>query len=253
MSDRRAYHWLILGGTGSGKTFTARAILRRYAKKPDYLVIVNSSQQLAEFARHRAVVDIPALEREWTVRELAHLIRQQGAVHFEVSPGGDPKRISAFMDALGNACMALGRLGTNRCYLLLVIDECQNYVSQKVFSRGMRRVYAEGRKYGVDTVNITQQLTGQGGHALDMTVRRMVSVLVVCPMDEQAERARVVATWPELIDPGTLAFPDPRTRRPGEYMVRDRGSRRAALVRVDARGRRYAVPLTAGSPEPPRR
>ena len=248
--DRRAYHWLILGGTGSGKTYTGRAVLRRYAKKADYLVVVNSSSQLAEFARRRVVVDIPALERDWDARTLAKQIRAAGAIHYEVSAGGDPKRISAFMDALGNACMALGKLGTNRCHVLLVIDECQNYVSQKVFSRGMRRVYSEGRKFGVDTVNLTQQLAGQGGDMLDMTVRRMVSVLIVCPMDEEAERTRVVRTWPELRDPGSLAFPDPRTGRPGEYQVRDRGSRRAGLVRVSPTGRRHFVPLT-GSPAPP--
>lgn len=244
MKDRRAYHWLILGGTGSGKTYTARALLRRYVKKPDFVVLVNSSQQLREFARVGVVVNIPALERGFTASQLAALIRKHGAVHFEVSPGGDPKQIQAFMDALGNACMALGRINTARCHVLLVIDECQNYISQKVFSRGMRRVYAEGRKYGVDTINITQQLAGVGGDMLDMTVRRMISILIVCPMDEQAERNRVVSAWPELVDPGTLSMPDPATRRPGEYQVRDRGSRRAVRVTVDRAGRRWARPLT---------
>ncbi|MEF2280383.1 AAA family ATPase [Deinococcus sp. YIM 134068] len=251
MKDRRAYHWLILGGTGSGKTFTARQIVRQYVRKPDFVVIVNSSSQLAEFARRRVVVDMSALDRDWTPRELAATIRQHGAVHFEVSPGADPKRLQAWMDALGNACMALGRLGTDRCHVLLIVDEAQNYLSQKVFARGMRRVFAEGRKFGVDCLAITQQLAGQGGDMIDMTVRRMVSVLVVCPMDEEAERQRVMRTWPELRDPGILAFPDPATGRPGEYMVRDRGSRRAVLVRVDSAGRRFAVPLS-GSPSPPR-
>lgn len=252
MSDQRAYHWLFIGGSGSGKTYTLRLVLREYARKADYMVTVNSSQQLAEFARARVVLDIPALERDWEPAQLAGIIRKAGAVHFEVSPGADPKRIRAFMDALGHACMSLGTLGTARCRLLLVIDECQNYLSQKVYGQGMRRVHSEGRKYGIHTAQATQQLAGQGGAtSVDMTVRRMVSVLVVCPLDEKAERDRVVATWPELPDPGGLALPDPATGRAGEYIVRDRVQRRAVRVRVDAQGRRWAENLLGG-PSPPK-
>ncbi|MFB9994486.1 hypothetical protein ACFFLM_21245 [Deinococcus oregonensis] len=263
VNDRRPYHWLVIGGTGSGKTYLARQIIRVYAKKPDYIIVVNSSKQLREFARHHEVVDIAALEAGFTTRELYVLIKRHGAVHFEVSPGGDEKDIRRFMDCLGNAAMELGRLETNRCMVLMVLDECQNYVGKKVFSRGMKRVYSEGRKFGVDTVNITQQLAGDGD-TIHMTVRRMISVLVVCPMDEEAERDRIQRTWSELRDPGELAFPDPKTHRPGEYMVRDRGSRRACIVRVDARGKRYTEPLfradqrpapkrRRGGPAPPKR
>lgn len=250
--SRRAYHWLIIGGTGSGKTTLAREILRAYVKKPDFLVVVNSSEQLSEFTRRRVLVDTLALDQDWTAAQLVALVRRWRAVHFEVSPAADPKRIQAFMDALGAACMALGTLDTDRCRVLLVIDEAPNYLSQKVFCRGMRRVYAEGRKFGVDTLVITQQLAGVGGDILDMTVKRMVSVVAVCGMDERNECARVVSYWPELRDPSGLAFPDPVRGLPGEYQIRDRLTRRAALLRVDPRTRRrYAVPLHAGGPAPP--
>lgn len=249
--SRRAYFWLFLGTTGSGKTTEATTVIRQYVKKPKYFVAVNSSEQLAEFARVRVVISSADLERNWTARELAEMIRRAGAIHFEVSPGADPKRIKAWMDALGAACMLLGQPGTDRCILLLVIDEASNYLSREVFSRGMRRVVAEGRKFGIDGIFILQQLTGVGGDALDMTVRRMVNVLVVCGMDEPNECARVVATWPELRDPSTLRMPDPERGIPGEYQIRDRLTRRAALIRVDpSTGRRHAVPLLAPTGPP---
>lgn len=251
--DRRAYFWLVIGSSGSGKTTVARSIIRRYARKPDFLVLVNSSQQLAEFARERVIITTDDLAGKWDARQLAAQIRRAGAIHFEVSPGGEPKEIKAFMDALGNACMLLGQLGTTRCRLLLVVDEASNYLTQETFSRGMRRVVSEGRKYGIDGLFILQQLTAQGGEALSRTLRRMVSVLVVCPMDERVERRRVVETWPELMDPGELAMPNPAQKRGGEYMVRDRIERRAAVVRVDPRtGRRYAVPLLRVGIGPPK-
>ena len=84
-----------------------------------------------------------------------------------------------------------------------------------------------------------------------MTAKRMVSVLVVCPLDEKNERERVVATYPELPNPGGLRFPNPEQKRAGEYIVRDRLSRRALQVRVEPGGRRWAVPLAG--PLPPQR
>lgn len=249
-TTQRAQHWLFTGSTGSGKTFTMRQVLTRYLKKAERLVIVNSSEELAEFARHREVVDNAKLERDYSPEQLAALIRRHGSVHFEVA-AGEPKRVKAFMNALGEACMLLGQLGAQGCKVLLVIDECQNYVSTKVFSRGMRRVYTEGRKFGIHTMQGTQQFAGTGGEIIDMTMKRMISVLVVCPLDEQNERDRIMATYPELPNPGGLKFPNPEAGRAGEYIIRDRLSRRALRVRVDPGGRRWAVPLAG--PLPPKR
>lgn len=250
---RRGYFWLIIGTTGSGKTTTATEILRPYVRKPQYIAIVNSTEQLAEFARVRVVVSSTDLEREWTTAGIKALLRKHRAVHFEVSPGGEPKRIRAWMDALCGACMELGRVGTKRCEVLLVIDEASNYLGRDTFARNTRRVYAEGRKYGVDVLAIIQQLTGTGGDTLHMTVRRMTNILVVHPMDEPNECARVVQTWPELRNPAELKMPDPARKTPGEYQIRDRQTRRAALLRVDASGRRREMPLTLGGPSPPGR
>ena len=147
--------------------------------------------------------------------------------------------------------MSLGQLGAAGCKCLLVLVECQNFISAKVFSRGMRRVYTEGRKFGVHTMQDTQQFAGAGGEVIDMTAKRMMSVLVVCPLDEQNERDRIMSTYPELPNPGGLRFPNPEQGRAGEYIVRDRLSRRALRVRVEPGGRRWAVPLAG--PLPPKR
>lgn len=249
---RRAYFWLLIGTTGSGKTTTARTILKKYLPKPDFLVVVNSSSELAEFCRKRIDIDSRALEREWKAEELARIIRQFGAVHLEVTGGGEPKRIRAFMDALGHACMLLGRKGAKRTRLLLVVDEAANYLSRATFAPGTRRVFAEGRKYGIDALVILQQLTGPGGDALDITVRRMQNIILVHPMSEPVECKRVTEVWPQMLDPRHLAMPSPEHGRAGEYQIYDRYSGKTALVRVASNGKRYAVPLTLpGGPGPP--
>lgn len=256
--DRRAYVWLILGGMGSGKTYQARMILNEYVKKPDYIAIVNTTNQLIEYARFREVVDIAALKRGYTVAQLKALLRRWGSVHFEVSTGADYKLRQRFMDNLGQACMGLGRQPTNRCHVLLVIDECQNFISKRIMAdcEGMRRVLSEGRKFGVDTLLITQQLSGTGAHLIDMDIRRMMNILVICNMDEPNECDAVLSTWPELRDPSQLRPPDPKRKRPSEFMVRDRNNKRALIVRVSSRAnggwKRRSEPL-AGRTGPPRR
>lgn len=252
---RRSFFWLLIGTTSSGKTTTARTILKHYLPKPDHLVIVNSSSELSEFARHHVFISMAALKREWTAQQLRALIKRHGAVHFEISPGADKKDLKAFMGALGEAIMSLGRLGTKRCRVFFVVDEAANYLSKATLADGTRRIFSEGRKFGIDGMVILQQLTGESANRLDMDVRRMVSILVVHPMDEPVECARVVKTWPQLRNPAELKMPDPDKGLPGEYMIRDRYSRRALMIRRDDRtGKRYAVPLVlSGGPAPPER
>lgn len=246
--SQRAYHWLIVGGTGGGKTFTMTQLCRAYMRKARYVVLVNSSEELSEFARHHVVIDDAALERDHDPRQLARLIHRYGAVHFEVTPG-DPKRVAAFMDALGTAVMSLGLIKTPHCRVFMVMDECQNWISGKVWSKGMRRVFTEGRKYGIHTMSGTLQFSGQGNEIISMTAKKMMTVLVICPMDEENEREKLMRTYPDLPNPEGLTFPDPKTGRPGGRLVRDRITRRAVMVKVSPEGKAYAVAVVGDLPK----
>lgn len=235
---RNAENWLIIGSSGSGKSYFLKMLLNATIRRYQYRVCVNSSEQLAELYAHREFVSFDELETPRDPAKIAELIKHYRSVHFEVATG----KTQRFMDALGQACMLLGRTNATTGVVQVVVEEAINYLPKWSMPRGFARIEAEGRKYGVDVVKITQRLGASGREALDHACITNATRLAIFPLTEPNDRQRVSNNWPMLPDPGTLQFP--ATNRGGEYLIYDRLRGQGVKVALTATNR-VEVPLVA--------
>ena len=233
---------LICGSSGSGKSTHLRALVSRMADRARYTVVVNTSRELADLADHREFVDNAQAARSFRPADLAGYIRHYRRVHFEIA-AADPRPL---LNALGEACMSLGRYDAAGCEVLLVVDECQAFLSKRNITPGMIRVETEGRKYGVVPVKATQQLASSGVDTIDHVSIRQARQIFVFPLSEINERERIARTFPELPDSGGLLFPDPAHGFGPEYLAMDRPTGRGYRVTRRPDGTRYAAPVGAG-------
>ncbi|HEX2865355.1 MAG TPA: hypothetical protein VHN99_12360 [Deinococcales bacterium] len=241
---RQAGNWLIIGSSGSGKSYYLDRLLAAYAGRYRYLVVINTTSQLAEHCRHREYVPLDKLGLPYDPAKLADLIRRHGSVHFELAPGDAAE---GFLDRLGQAVMLLGEYETAECRVLVVMDEARYWVKKGAMPAGLERCEAEGRKFGVDIIKATQRLGSTGADTVDLAAVNQITRLVVFPMAELNLRERVQKMFPELPDPSSLRRPDPAANRGGEYLVWDCLTNRGARIELTADGRRACVPLNGAA------
>lgn len=245
--SRQAHNWLIVGGAGSGKSHYLSEVIAAYWPKEvskrrcEFLVVINSTSQLSEFCAHTEFVSLEKLKNSYSVDGLERLIRFHKSVHFEIAPGD----AVAFLDAIGQACLRLGKMDTEELICLVVMDEARHWVKKGHMPAGLERIEAEGRKFGVDPIKATQRLGSTGGDTIDLAAVAQVTRLVVLPMAELNQRKRVMEMFGEIPDPESLQRPDPQKGWGGEYVVWDCLTGEGIKVVRDSDGSRRTEPLRA--------
>lgn len=244
--SRQANNWLVVGASGSGKTYYIQQLVAAHEGRYQHLVVVSPDNTLADRCAHAEEVGIDELSRAYDPAKLAALIRHYRTVHFEVTPAAGPTE--QFMDALGRACMLLGEKDTDECRVLLVVLEARNYLAKNTVepSSGMGRVEAEGRKFGVDIIKEAHRFQSTGNDALDRTTIYNITRVAVFPISDLPTRERVQTTWPALPDPGELARPDVGRGWGGEYLIYDALTGEGARICRNQDGTRWTTPLGEG-------
>jgi hypothetical protein len=232
---------LVTGSSGGGKTKWIEAFMRLLKGKYKYLVVLNTTDQLSEFCRAKVEVDSDALEKRYTPTGLAALIRRYVTVHFEFSADEEDAGAKDFLSALGKAIKMLGVKYSNVLEVLVVIDECQRFLSKAVIQRAWKILETEGRKFGVGMIKATQQLASVDTDTIAPVVRRQTREVVIFPLSDDAERQRIMRMFPGLPDPGVLQFPDPVRGYAPEYIFYARISNKAVRMTRQANGSRVAV------------
>jgi GTPase SAR1 family protein len=240
---RQAQNWLVIGASGGGKTHFVNDLLEGYKARARYLVIVNTSKQLSEHCNHCEDITEEKLELPYEPTKLAELIRVHGSVHFEVSSNSKNK---AFMERLSQAIWLLGKMDTEHCEVLYVIDEARYFVGKQSMCKGHERLESEGRKFGFDIIKLTQRITSSDWDALNHAAINQVTRFCIFPLSEQNQRDRIMAMMPDAPDPATLQRPEPSQKLPGEYIVWDYLKSEGAHVVRAPDGSRHAVPIRPG-------
>lgn len=231
---RQALNLVAVGPSGSGKSSFLVPLLQEKKNRTRYLVIFNTSDQLAEFCHHREYVSFEALSKTYDPQALAGLIRTHGSVHFEVARGDT----SNFVNAVCQAVMSLGERDAHQTIATVVFEEARNFLRKYRMPERANQLEAEGRKYGIDLIKVDQRLQSQGDDCLDSAAYVNATVVVVFPTSDYNQRQRITQAFPGIPDPLELRPPVPG-KLPGEYAVFDRETGQKALIRRDETGARY--------------
>lgn len=175
MQNRR---WLIVGITGSGKTYFTIYLIKKYValKQRKHIVVVDSTDALKKdlpWLKHCEVKprDFSTINFEGGIRKFQYLL-------FEVS-GLLPEQDVLFMDAL---CSSLMRVGNT----LLVVDEAHRYLPRDNPSDQFLILLREGRKEFVDTIMVTQFPVD-----LNLIARRQANSLVAFKLLDDTDTKKV--------------------------------------------------------------
>jgi len=174
MQNRR---WLILGTTGSGKSYFTSYLISKYIalKARSHVVIVDSTDSYREslpFLRH---CDVPPLDFESI--DFETIIFENPFTLFEVC-GLLPEQDVAFLDCLCDAVMSVGDV-------LFVVDEAHRYLPKDRPSTRFLILLREGRKRYIDPCLITQFPVD-----LNLIARRQANSLVVFKLLDDTDTER---------------------------------------------------------------
>lgn len=169
MQNRR---WLILGITGSGKSYFTTYLINKYIalKHRKYLVIVDSTECYRESLPWLNHCDVKPTD--FSGIDFEKIITESQFTLFEVS-GLLPDQDVIFMDALCKAVMNVGDT-------LFVVDEAHRYLPFYNPSGQFLILLREGRKYYIDTIIITQFPGGD----LHLIARRQANSLVIFKLQD---------------------------------------------------------------------
>lgn len=174
MQNRR---WLVLGITGSGKSYFTTYLISKYVamRQRKYVVIVDSTDSYRQDLPWLKHCDVPPVE--FTQIDFERIILESQFVLFEVS-GLLPDEDVAFMDALCEAIMNIGNT-------LLVVDEAHRYLPLYNPSDKFLILLREGRKYYIDSIIITQFPVD-----LNLIARRQANSLVIFKLLDDTDTER---------------------------------------------------------------
>jgi hypothetical protein len=235
----------IFGGSGSGKSTFAKAIIAGMLPNVVYYVCVNESKELSEFAARHEYIPLEKALGTWDAEKLAAFIRHYKRVHFEV----DAPHPVAFMDALARAIKSLGQFDATTARVLLVVDECHKFLSKVVEheSQNVQAIDAQLRKWGVVVVKITPFISSTSQDCISHSSLRQCRQQFVFPMNADVDiQAAKKLGFP---DPSTLLYPDPERNLPGEYFAKDNTKGTMFHVRRLPDGSREALQI-GGLPAP---
>lgn len=229
----------IFGGSGSGKSTFAKLLIAGMLANVPYVVIVNESRELSEFAAKTEYISIEQANGEWNAEKLAAVIKYYKRVHFEI----DVNRPVKFLDALAVAIKSLGEYDAQRARVLLVVDECHKFLSKAVYrqSQNVQALDAQMRKWGVILLKITPRISSTSEDAIAHDALAQCRQQFVFPMnaDVDIQAARKLG----FPDPSSLLYPDPERNLPGEYYAKDNTKGTMFHVRRNPDGTREAVQI----------
>jgi len=175
MQNRR---WLIVGITGSGKSYFVEHLIKKYVslKQRKNIVIVDSTDAYKKEIPYFKHCEVRPLD--YSQIDFDRIISEQQYVLFEVS-GLLPEQDVVFMDALCSSII-------NVKDTLLVVDEAHRYLPLYNPSKQFLILLREGRKHYIDTIIITQFPID-----LNLIARRQANSLVVFKLLDDTDTEKV--------------------------------------------------------------
>lgn len=186
MQNRR---WLILGTTGSGKTYFTSYLISKYIalKARKHIVVVDSTEDYKELLPFLKHCDVPAVD--FSSIDFEKIILENPNVLFEVS-GLLPDQDVVFLDYLCRAIMNVGDI-------FFVCDEAHRYLPKDKPSNQFLILLREGRKRYIDPCLVTQFPVD-----LNLIARRQANSLVVFRLLDDTDTERTgyyLETKPEEV------------------------------------------------------
>jgi hypothetical protein len=244
MGSLQAPVFMAVGQMGSGKSHYVREILAHYIANnlAPLVVILNTTEELAEYAAHCEVFDLDRLERGYTAAAIADLMRLHKRTHFEIADYG--KDMEPFLEQFWTAVKSLGTFNADGCTVLLVVDESHVFLSKEVFNRPAKVLCTESRKFGVHICLSTQKLASTSRYTIHQLALNAVNVWAVFPTSEPNNRKTIENTVHHAIpDPASFAMPDPGGGLGPEYLIVNRLQNTRGMIRRQPDGSRTLNPL----------
>ena len=175
MQNRR---WLIVGITGSGKSYFVVYLINKYVslKQRKNIVIVDSTDAYKREIQYLKHCEVRPLD--YSQIDFERIITENQYMLFQVS-GLLPEQDVLFMDALCSSIM-------NVKDTLLLVDEAHRYLPLYNPSEQFLILLREGRKYYIDTIIVTQFPID-----LNLIARRQANSLVVFKLLDDTDTEKV--------------------------------------------------------------
>ncbi len=173
-------NWLVVGKSGTGKSYFARRLADRLSEGKKLVVVDNSED-------HAEIDGIYTLEvhqeniRKLSARKILEKL-ERALLVFTYTETNDVNR---FIDSLTEAIWDYKNV-------VLMIDEAHIFFPRSNFPKGIERLIRAGRKGGIDTLLITQNFTD-----LNITALKQAHYLAVFKLTEQNEIERIARRFPE--------------------------------------------------------
>lgn len=236
--------FMSVGQMGSGKSHFIREVLTDYCERDlaPLIVILNTTEELSEFAHHREVFNLERLERGYSAQAIADLIRHHKRVHFLVPDYG--KDMEPFLAQFWTAIQSLGTFNADGCTIFLVVDESHVFFAKDLFNRPAKILCTESRKFGVHMALSTQKLASTTQYTIHQMALNAVNIWAVFPTGEPNNRKTIEGTIQAGIpDPALYAMPDPDEGWGPEYLIVNRLKNVRGMVKRNPDGTRTLTTL----------
>ena len=172
-------NWLVVGKSGTGKSFFARRLAQRLSDGKKLVIVDNSEdhEDIAEYTLEVHQGNIKKLDPEKILSMLDSVLL--------VFTYTETDSVNYFIDGLTETIW-------NMKNIVLMIDEAHIFFPRSNYPKGIERLIRAGRKGGIDTVLITQNFTD-----LNITALKQAHYLAVFRLTEQNEIERIARRFPE--------------------------------------------------------
>ena len=172
-------NWLVVGKSGTGKSFFARRLAQRLSDGKKLVIVDNSEdhEDIAEYTLEVHQGNIKKLDPEKILSMLDSVLL--------VFTYTETDSVNYFIDGLTETIW-------NMINIVIMIDEAHIFIPRSNYPKGIERLIRAGRKGGIDTVLITQNFTD-----LNITALKQAHYLAVFRLTEQNEIERIARRFPE--------------------------------------------------------
>ena len=173
-------NWLVLGKSGTGKSYFARRLAQRLAENKKLIVIDNSTD-------HDTIEGIFPIEvhseniKKLSPRKIIDKF-ERVLLYFTYT---DTNSVNTFLNRLMNEVW-------NKKNIVVLIDEAHIFFPRSNYPQELEMLVRAGRKGGIDIVFVTQQFVD-----LNLTALKQAHYFGIFRMTEQNEIDRVARYIPE--------------------------------------------------------